>query len=54
MHGAQCHKFFVDTLNNNMLKIESVPEPYSNHEEADTRLILYAQHASTMHSTVTI
>ena len=49
-HGAKCHKFFADTLNDNMLQIETVPELYSNHEEADTRLILHAQHASRMHS----
>ena len=53
-HGAECHKFFADNLNGNVLQIESVPELYSNHEEADTRLILHAQHASTMHSNVTI
>ena len=53
-HGAECHKFFVDTLSDNMLKIESVPELHSNHEEPDTRLLLHAQHASTMHSSVRI
>ena len=53
-HGAECHKFFADNLNGNVLQIESVPKLYSNHEEADTRLILHAQHASTMHSNVTI
>ena len=37
-----------------MQRIESVPELYSNHEEADTRLILHDQHASTMPSNVTI
>ncbi len=56
-----CHVFSIllglsghPLLNDNMLQIESVPELYSNHEEADTRLILHAQHASTMHSNVTI
>ena len=53
-HGAECHKFFADSSNGKMQRIESVPELYSNHEEADTRLILHAQHASTMHSNVTI
>ena len=53
-HGAECHKFFADSSNGNMQRIESVPELYSNHEEADTRLILHAQHASTMQSNVTI
>ena len=51
-HGANCHRFFVDS--DNKQKIESVPELYSNHEEADTRLILHAHHASTMHNIVTI
>ena len=53
-HGAECHKFFADSSNGNMQRIESVPELYSNHEEADTRLTLHDQHTSTMHSNVTI
>ena len=53
-HGAECHKFFTDNVNGNMLQIEPVPELYSNHEEADTRLILHAQHASILQSNVTI
>lgn len=51
-HGADCHKFLVDS--HNTLKIESVQELYSNQEEADARLILHAQHASTTHNSVTI
>ena len=34
-HGANCHKFFVDNVCGNSLKTESVPELYSNQEEAD-------------------
>ena len=53
-HAAECHKFFTDNVNDNVLQIERVPELNSNHEEADTRLILHAQHACITHSKVTI
>ena len=49
-HGTECHKIFIDS-STNLLKIEDIPELHSNHEEADTRLLLHAQHASATHAT---
>lgn len=43
-HGKQCHRFRVgsDTL----LEIDEISELQSDHEEADTRILLHAKHAS--------
>lgn len=51
-HGPHCHKFFIDC--NNTLRVNVVQELYSNQEEADTRLVLHAHHASAGHSSTTI
>ena len=51
-HGQKCHRFFVD--NANKARIEEVLELYSDHEEADTRLLLHAKNASTSCEAVTI
>lgn len=51
-HGPDCHEFYVDCTNT--LKVKVVQELFSNQEEADTRLILHANHASSDHQTITI
>ena len=51
-HGQRCHRFYVDE--GNETRIEEVPELNSDHEEADTRLLLHAKNASTSHRAVTV
>ncbi len=51
-HGPDCHELYVDY--NNALHVNVVQELFSNQEEADTRLILHAHHASSDHETTTI
>ena len=43
-HGQMCHRFYVDVRN--AVRVVDVPRLYSDHEKADTRLILHANHAS--------
>ena len=40
-HGQKCHRFYVDKRN--AARVEEIPELYSDHEEADTRLLLHAR-----------
>lgn len=51
-HGRQCHRFWVD--GNGILASTAVPELLNDHEEADTRMILHANHASNDYDTVII
>ena len=52
-HEEFCHHVYsrADTP---MLLVEEVPELFSDHEEADTRLLLHAKHASQNHSDIII
>jgi hypothetical protein len=50
-HGSDCHELYVDC--NNALHVNVVQELFSNQEEADTRLILHAHHASSDYETTT-
>ena len=50
-HGTFCHKF---SANGGELYIEECTELYSDHEEADTRLLLHAKHASSSHNNLII
>ena len=51
-HGKYCHKF-VPALQDEVV-IEEVHELYCDHEEADTRLLLHAFHASLSQESVVI
>ena len=51
-HGQRCHRFYVDE--GNETGIEEVLELDSDHEEADTHLLLHAKNASTAHHAVTV
>ena len=51
-HGKMCHHFC--TNNQEEVQIEECDELYSDHEEADTRLLLHAKQASRTHSHVII
>ena len=42
--GEECHVILPDGPDH--VTVSPVPELFSNHEEADTRLILHAQHAA--------
>jgi len=50
-HKEMCHSFHSV---NNILVVEEVKELRSDHEEADTRLLLHAKHASKAYSTIII
>ena len=43
-HGKQCHRFRVGE--DGLLETNDVPELQNDHEEADTRMLLHAKHAS--------
>ena len=51
-HGQKCHRFYVDERNAS--RVEDIPELNSDHEEADTRLLLHAKHASIAHQAITV
>jgi hypothetical protein len=51
-HGKKCHQFC--TNNREEVQIEECEELYSDHEEADTRLLLHAKQASRTHDHVVI
>lgn len=51
-HGKMCHQFC--TSNREDVLIEECEELYSDHEEADTRLLLHAKHASRTYDHVVI
>jgi hypothetical protein len=51
-HGKTCHHFC--TNNREEVQIEEYEELYSDHEEADTQLLLHAKHASRTHENVVI
>ena len=51
-HGKFCHK--LSWTEQGCCQVEKCPTLHSDHEEADTRLILHAVHASSEHSSVTI
>ena len=50
--GGVCHRLSVDV--DNTIQTEVVPDLGCDHLEADTRLLLHAQHASATHSSVVI
>lgn len=50
-HENECHRFQATA---STLSITEVPELESDHEEADTRLLLHAHHASTNHQDIVI
>ena len=50
-HKELCHSFHSVS---NILVVEEVKELRSDHEEADTRLLLHAKHASKAYSTIII
>ena len=45
-HGEECHSFYVE---NNCVVTKKLPELFSDHEEAATRLLLHANHAARNH-----
>ncbi len=51
-HGKMCHQF--STNNRDEVQIEECEELYSDHEEADTRLLLHAKQASRTHDHIVI
>ena len=51
-HGQKCHRFYVDKRN--AARVEEIPELYSDHEEADTRLPLHAKHALIVYQAITV
>ena len=51
-HGEFCHQIYTNV--NGEVQIEECPELISNQEEADTRLLLHAKHASHRYSNVII
>ena len=50
-HGEACHSLKVIE---NALEVQRISELFSDHEEADTRLLLHARHAAQVFSTVVI
>ena len=50
-HGEICHSIVV---NDAVVAVTEVPYLFSDHEEADTRLLLHAQQAAQAFSSVTI
>lgn len=51
-HREQCHK--VANFTNDEIQIDECPELFTDHVEADTRLLLHAKHASSHHNDVII
>ena len=51
-HGQECHRFWVGE--NGMLVSRTVPELLNDHEEADTRMILHANHAANEYHAIVI
>ena len=51
-HGEMCHRFC--TNNREKVQVEECKELFSDHEEADTRLLLHAKQASKTHNHVVI
>ena len=51
-HGNACHRFYVDS--EKRLNIDEIPELHCDHEEADTRLLLHAKHATPNYDSIVI
>ena len=45
-NGEECHLFQVATTDRSHITMTPVPELRCNHEEADSRLLLYASHTA--------
>lgn len=50
-HGKKCH--IIELINGNLL-VREISELFSDHEEADTRMLLHASNASTVFKNVII
>ena len=50
-HEAKCYRFYQS---NGLLSCSEVPQLCSDHEEADTRMVAHAKHASQLYSTIII
>lgn len=49
-HGNSFHRFYVDSEKE--LNIDEIPELHCDHEEADTRSLLHAKHATSNYDSI--